>query len=417
MSARVLVKGGCVAILLVAVLAAPALGQLPTRYCLLEGSLLVTVEDPTTEIQLHGTFDLLPSAVEGLYVVQNFRGFDSAGSVVVRAEGTYRQDDAGQRMVLNVAVGGSTHLFDSGVQPYYTTLPMIDIVLRPVAGTSRTPRLVVVAAPIVDVWFSTEVGFHTPNGTAVSDGDALSVFGIVLWTNFELTRNLGIMPVVPDIGLDALCPAEIDEVPWWEAWFSPETSHFSETLGWLQHGDFLSEGGFIVERNQSLTWMFAPTSECDLGLDAITWGWPCYGWYFSTEVDFYSEPLGLTVGHGDLLCAAHGEIVYTNQELLARFRPVEPDYDYGLDAVYLWPSGHIWFSTEEPFRSGTYGWIGDGDLLSNDGHVICRNLDLVRRFRPVEDLHNFGLDALHIVPILDDDPDDDGELSELGVAP
>jgi hypothetical protein len=43
------------------------------------------------------------------------------------------------------------------------------------------------------------------------------------------------------------------------------------------------------------------------------------------------------------------------------------------------------------------GPITDGDLLSDRGYVVARNLDLVRPFQPLEDLANFGLEGLWVV--------------------
>ncbi|MGD8451228.1 MAG: hypothetical protein PVJ57_05365 [Phycisphaerae bacterium] len=405
---------GAIVILVIAVLAAPALGQGSTRYRLLEGTALVFGEDPMIELPLHGTFDLVTTSGSDSYDVRNFRGFDDSGNEAVTGEGTYVQNDAFQQMILGAVVNGDVHHLDSGPQPYYTTLPMIEIILH----EEPVPmRLIVVAVPATPAWFSTETGFHTPAGTAISDGDILTTYGSVLWTNAELTQNLGIEPVVPDVGLDAMHPMAVWGPLWWEGWFSMEIDQYSETLGPLQHGDFLSEGGFIVARNQDLTQSFEPLEPGDLGLDAITWEWSSNCKWFSTEVDFHSEAVGALVGHGDVLCATDGAIVYTNQELLARIQPLVPDHDYGLDALYRWPSGHVWFSTEESFHSLTHGWISDGDLLSMDGFIIYRNLDLVRRFEPVEDLDNFGLDALHVVPVQPGDMNGDAFINNLDLAP
>ncbi len=85
--------------------------------------------------------------------------------------------------------------------------------------------------------------------------------------------------------------------------------------------------------------------------------------------------------------------------MLASFNPTpkaDGSIDFGLDAIYVWPGGEVWFSTEEDFDS-SLGPIGAGDLLSDRGYVIYRNLDLVRKFNPIEDVNSFGLDGLFIV--------------------
>jgi hypothetical protein len=275
----------------------------------------------------------------------------------------------------------------------------------------------IIAVPLVQVWFSTEVEFHsgTHGGALITAGDLLNNGGKVICSNACLTRNLGI-PDVPDIGLDALYPVEIDTPPWWEQWFSAEVDVFSETLGWLRHGDFLSEGGFVVARNADLLQAFEPEPPPrELGLDALTRGL-CWCFWFSVEEDFWSTVLGELVRHGDLL-AQHGEVMMRNGDLLANFQPTNPIADAGLDAAYVWPTGEVWFSTEDGFQDANYGWINDGDLLSSSGWIVHRNLELVAGFEPIEDLDNFGLDALFILPFPPGDLNYDGCVgqADLGI--
>ena len=83
--------------------------------------------------------------------------------------------------------------------------------------------------------------------------------------NEELTSRLGMMPGPPtDYGLDA-----VDVIRRGEILFSLPADVFSETLGWLHHGDLLSNRGVIVKRNQDLLSAFQPTSSSDAGLDAV----------------------------------------------------------------------------------------------------------------------------------------------------
>jgi hypothetical protein len=117
---------------------------------------------------------------------------------------------------------------------------------------------------------------------------------------------------------------------------------------------------------------------------------------FSIEQDLFSEALGVVLRPGDLL-SDKGVIVRTNKELLAKFEPTDVQDDLGLDAIYVWPGSGIWFSTESGFQSKTLGSISEGDLLSDNGTVVFRNLELLAGFKPFEKLANFGLDALFLI--------------------
>jgi hypothetical protein len=92
--------------------------------------------------------------------------------------------------------------------------------------------------------------------------------------------------------------------------------------------------------------------------------------------------------------------------------------DYGLDAVILRSNTEIWFSTEIGFQDARFGLIDEGDLLSTDGYVVARNLDLVAAFGPVEDVASFGLDAAAVaMPVIRGDLDLDGDVdqSDFGI--
>ena len=274
--------------------------------------------------------------------------------------------------------------------------------------------------PVPEVWFSAEVGFHAGRLDAdvdnniryISPGDLLSVRGHVVRTNHELTRHLGIMPIVPDLGLDAVVIGPRREI--WFSWEEEFPQMWSETLGvWLKHGDLLSDRGYVVATNEELLARFVRQPVVtDAGLDAVARA-PTRAIFFSTEEDFFSEALGVTVRHGDLL-SSRGRIVRTNAQLTHNFNPMGPALqDYGLDAVILRPWKEVWFSTEKGFTDANLGPISDGDLLSSWGYVVARNLELVERFGPIEDLDNFGLDAVNIVvPSLTADMDFDGDVDQ-----
>ena len=77
---------------------------------------------------------------------------------------------------------------------------------------------------------------------------------------------------------------------------------------------------------------------------------------------------------------------------LSPHHPIPVEADYGLDAIYVWSSGEIWFLIEEGFVDQNLGAIMPGDLLSDQGMVVYRNLELLGAFAPLEDLADFGLE-------------------------
>jgi hypothetical protein len=213
----------------------------------------------------------------------------------------------------------------------------------------------------------------------------------VVKSNNQLTGRLGIMPVAPDVGLDAA-----DILPRGEIAFSIGQDVFSETLGQLHRGDLLSSSGYIVRRNEDLLAPFMPQPVFDAGLDAVQ-VLDTGEILFSIQSDVYSQRLRVSIRHGDLLSST-GQVRRTHQQLLAHFHPpVVNNDDWGLDAVYVWPHGEIWFSIGIGFQDQMLGPIGAGDLLSDQGYVVFRNLELLGAFAPIEDLADFGLDALFIV--------------------
>ncbi|MCK4658101.1 MAG: hypothetical protein KAV82_01140 [Phycisphaerae bacterium] len=253
--------------------------------------------------------------------------------------------------------------------------------------------------------YSTEIGFTPSTPTSVlpplSDGDLISDHTCLVYTNWELISQFGFMPPVRDLGLDAATLTFSKPV-----WFSIEEGAFSEVLGcWVSDGDLLSMNGQIVRTNAALLAACQPAVR-DLGLDAVHVGILSssnIGILFSTERDFWSTSMGIMVGHGDLL-SEHMCVYRTNAQLMANFNPYDPftpeepapePHDYGLDAVYVTRHGTIWFSVEEGFYDLNLGYVSDGDVLSEHGYVVRRNLTLMfAACSPLEDCANFGLDAL-----------------------
>jgi len=72
--------------------------------------------------------------------------------------------------------------------------------------------------------------------------------------------------------------------------------------------------------------------------------------------------------------------------------------DYGLDALFIWPGGEIWFSTTTGFSDAQLGEISAGDLLSDAGYIVYRNADLTAALMPLGDPPtDFGLDAVVVI--------------------
>src|SRR5205823_7739126 len=86
--------------------------------------------------------------------------------------------------------------------------PLIEINLKQTNGTlMQTFTLKMFAAPVREIWFSTARGFLSTNQPGktnwISGGDLISSRGRVVKRNVDLVGRLGVMPGVPDLGLDA----------------------------------------------------------------------------------------------------------------------------------------------------------------------------------------------------------------------
>ena len=382
-----------------------------SHYILHEGSSMVDecpiCGRPTIEQPMRGSFELrwlVQGPLFTEYAIENVdftAGSPSSRFYTIKGNGHYRiggEVASVQQMTLAVTIddGFTNKLCYFTNEP--TTIerlwPMISIVLRQTNATlTQEYTLTLDASPLREIWFSTVAGMTSANRPAptnhISGGDLLAMDGRVVKSNHDLTARLGIMPIAPDVGLDAL-----DILPGGEIAFSIEQDQFSETLGPLQHGDLLSNKGVILRSNQQLMAAFQLTSSRDVGLDAVQ-VLDSGEIYFSIETNAVTSK-SVSLGHGDLLSDA-GRVVKRNWELVARFHPSNTNVDYWLDALYVWPSGEIWFSVEQGFTSTDFQTYAVGDLLSDQGYVVFRNLELVSAFAPIEDLADFGLDALFIV--------------------
>lgn len=252
--------------------------------------------------------------------------------------------------------------------------------------------LKIVAAPLHEILFSTESGFTSGNSTIRgTGGDVLSNNGKIIKSKSELVKGLRLVNPPEYLNIDAL-----DILPGGIILFSLDQKMTSQTLGTIDEGDVVTDLGDIAYRNTDLLSRmgFMPPAPA-LGLDGIQ-VLANGEVLFSTRDNAFSESLGQLIQHGDIL-SNQGYIYRKNKDLLAAFQPVEQNVDYGLDAFYVWATGEIWFSTTTGFTSRVLGTIMPGDLLSDKGYIVFKNLDLMSKFQPLEDLADFGLDGLFII--------------------
>ena len=389
--------------------AQPPAGNGPWSYLLLNDSTLtddcLICGRPTIAEPMRGTFQLRlleSNPLSARYALENIsftatspRNYHITGSgaFVVGGEVAVMQ-----QMSLQL-------LIDDGFTNklcYFTNSPsaagrpwMIDLTLDQTNGTlTQLYSLHLVAAPVREIWFSTVSPFTASSGSAtfVEGGDLISTAGRIVKRNGDLFTSVGAYPPVPDLGLDA-----VDILPGGEIAFSLQVNITSTTLGPLQHGDLLSNRGRILRRNQQLLASFnIMPPQPDAGLDAVQ-VLDTGEILFSIHTNIFSEQLGGILHRGDLLSST-GLVLRSNQQLLSRFHPPVPaTNDYGLDALHIWPGGEIWFSTEQGFQDGVLGPILEGDLLSDQGYIVFRNLELLNAFAPVQDPPSFGLDALYVI--------------------
>ena len=381
-------------------------------YALLEGSQLVDdcpICDRVPIVRpLRGTFQLRFVQQDPLfftYALENisFTAGDTNGPHYrVVGNGTYRVGgEVGLQQYLYLEVfidNGSTNqlcLFTNALSGVSRLWPMIQVGVDQTNGTMvRQFHLDLATAPLREIWLSTTqpftAGLWNPPTNLVSPGDLISSIGRVVKRNYELTQNLSILPTIPDVGLK-----DVDVLPGGEIAFSLETAIWSQTLGVQLHpGDLLSDQGRLLRTNQQLIAAFVPQppAPADVGLRALQ-VMDDGEIFFSVETNFFSEKLGRMVQPGDLLTDL-GAIVKANADLLSRFKPTS---DGGLNGIYVWPSGEIWFSTQNGFYDSTSNYYAPGDLLSDQGYVVYRNSELLAAFQPGAGVADFGLDALFVV--------------------
>ena len=385
----------------------------PWVYRLLAGSYLIDdclpCARPTFMLPMQGSFTLILTEDNPLLARYELRDLSfvaaSPGAAPYRLAGKGSWTMGGevavlQDMTIQVELTDPTDLttnkvFTNDVRSVDRAWPIIDIhLVQTDTNLFRFYSLHLLAAPLREIWFSTAGGltaskWQSPTNR-VSAGDLISDSGRVVRSSGALLARLGIMPGFPDLGIDA-----VDIAPGGEILFSLNQDIFSETLGPIHHGDLLTDRGAIFRSNQELLAAFGPAdTNVDYGLDAVhvmTNGEIC----FSITTNLVSPQVGMLF-RGDVLSNS-GRLIKSHQQLLARFHPGTVDRDYGLDALYIWPNGEFWFSTEDGFNDLQLGPILAGDLLSDQGFIVFRNLELVSAFAPLEDVSDFGLDALYLV--------------------
>jgi hypothetical protein len=223
----------------------------------------------------------------------------------------------------------------------------------------------------------------------VNAGDLLSTGGRVVRNNIDLVGPLGILPPVPNLGLDAVNVTRGGEIL-----FSLPEDVYSETLGKIQNGDMLSNRGSIVKRNQDLLAAFHPALMTDAGLDGVQL-MPDGQILFSIQSNVVITT-AWTLSRGDIL-SDRGAAFKTHGQLMANFQPAITNHDFGTKSFYVLPYGEIWFSVEEGFTDNKLGVIHAGDLLSSYGYRVFSNGDLLAAFSPVDPSTDHGLAALFVV--------------------
>lgn len=381
-------------------------------YTLLDGSYFVDdcliCGRPTIMQPLRGTFDLVLVQDTPPYLKYAVRNVDfttspgwagaarlTGGGTYVRFEEFARLQDMDLALQVKDAFTNRPAFFTNDTRVVEKPFPLLQVNLTQTNGTLlQTFSLNLFAAPLREVWFSTSKALTSTNRSSptnvISPGDLISNRGRVVKRNRELVGRLGVMPIVPDLGLDAVQVTRRGEIL-----FSIPSNVWSEALGQIGHGDLLSNRGVIVKRNQDLLAAFGgPAAQPDAGLDAVQ-VMPEGEILFSIRSNVVVNT-ALTLARGDIL-SDRGQVFLTNRELLANFHPAVTNRDFGLDALQILPGGEIWFSVEESFNDKWLGTVSAGDLLSSFGHRVFSNEQLVAAFAPADPSLDYGLDALFVV--------------------
>src|SRR6185503_3583835 len=265
----------------------PPQGAPTITYTLLDGSYFIDecliCGRPTIWQPLRGTFDLVLIQNTAPYIKYAVRDVDftaspawagetriTGGGTFVRFEEFALLQDMDLGLQIKDAFTNRSAFFTNDTRSVEKPFPLIKINLTQTNGTwLQTFSLNLFAAPVREVWFSTTQTLTSTNRpgptNGISPGDLISNRGRVVKRNIDLVSRLGVMPIVPDLGLDAVQVTRRGEIL-----FSIPSNVWSETRGLIQHGDLLSNRGVIVRSNQTLLAAFGlPTPQPDAGLDAL----------------------------------------------------------------------------------------------------------------------------------------------------
>ncbi len=409
---------GDLAAILLMICACPAVAQSSydavtnrLSYTLLAGSTFVDdcliCGRPTILQPMRGSFDLVPVQITPPYIkyaVKNIDFVASPGSSLERritGEGVYiRFEEFAilQGMTLAVQVKDSytnkLAYFTNNTRLVEKPFPLIQVNLTQTNGTPLQTFSMQIFAAPVR-----EIWFSTSrgftSGNRLPPTNQISAGDLLSNRGRVVKRN---MDLVGRLGVMPGTPdLGLDAVHVTrrgEILFSIPVSVWSETLGRIQHGDLLSNRGAIVKRNQDLLAAFHSGSTADAGLDAVQ-VMPDGTILFSIQSNVVTSS-SLKLSRGDIL-SDRGQIYASHQQLLANFHPAVTNHDYGLDALHILPGGEIWFSVEEGFTDSQLGTVQEGDLLSNRGYRVFSNRDLLAAFAPADPSLDYGLDALFVV--------------------
>jgi hypothetical protein len=193
-----------------------------------------------------------------------------------------------------------------------------------------------------------------------------------------------------------------------DVWFSSSTPmvSFKNGFKYLGPGSVLSTTGQVIATNQQLLAAFQPRFNipADRGLDALAIAGTATDKtiVFSTNRTFYSNALHRSISDGDLI-TNRGEVIATNQQLLAAFNP--KGAHFGLDAAFVesldGPGGpEVLFSTTKSFYSNALAkWITPGDILSNQGQIIKTAAELLSAFSPKDPAAAIGIDGISVTAV------------------
>ena len=385
------------------------------RYTLIDGSAFVNDCEicgrPTFLLPMRGSFDLTFNGSANRYDFYSITNIDftftdqngltnhvtGGGSAKIGGDFAFQEIIQIQITISNNATNEVVSMTNSS-KGVLSAWPSVRFDLREETKSFvRVYKIDLRAAPFRELWYSSGINFTSARAVsdpkAISSGDLLSYSGRLIKRDADIVGRMGIQPSIgTSTPIDAINVLSGGEIA-----FSLSRDIFSETLGPLHHGDLFGSTGRIIRRNQDLMQQFGVDTNIDYGLDAVQM-MENGETLFSITTNTISSNLNLTLSRGDIL-SDQGTIKKTLRDLLAAFAPVtnsEDVIDVGLDAIYVWPGGEVWFSTEDGFDSAL-GPISAGDLLSDRGYVVYRNLEIVGKFNPVEDVNNFGLGSIVLI--------------------